>query len=120
RRADLLAALASASTAEEWRFLSGVLLGELRTGALAGVLLDAIARASGRKPAAVRRAAMLSGDIGETALVALTGSEQELDEVGLVVGRPVMPMLASTAPTATAALDVTGEASVEYKLDGAR
>ncbi|MGH3705082.1 MAG: RNA ligase family protein, partial [Agromyces sp.] len=64
--------------------------------------------------------AMLSGDLGETARLALTGTEAELDAVGLVVGRPVLPMLAATASSAAAALETTGEASVEYKLDGAR
>ncbi|KQR49325.1 DNA ligase [Microbacterium sp. Leaf161] len=119
-RTATLASLAARATAHEWDLLSRAMLGELRTGALGGVLLDAIARASGREPATVRRAAMLSGDLGETALLALTGTEAELDAVSLVVGRPVLPMLASTAATPTAALEVTGRASVEYKLDGAR
>lgn len=123
RRTSLLTDLASRATAREWDFLTRAMLGELRTGALGGVLLDAIARASDRPPAIVRRAAMLSGDLGETALLALTGTADELDEldeVGLQVGRPVSPMLAATAATPTAALELTGEASVEYKLDGAR
>jgi len=63
---------------------------------------------------------MLSGDLGETARLALTGTPDELDAVGLVVGRPVLPMLAATAASASAALATTGEASVEHKLDGAR
>ncbi|QDE34201.1 ATP-dependent DNA ligase [Microbacterium foliorum] len=119
-RTDLLSALASRAMAAEWDFLSRAMLGELRTGALGGVLLDAIARASERPAASVRRAAMLSGDLGDTAVIALTGTAAELDAVGLVVGRAVLPMLASTATTPTAALEVTGTASVEYKLDGAR
>ncbi len=119
-RSGLLRDLAARATADEWDFLARAILGELRMGALSGVLLDAIARASGRAPAAVRRAAMLSGDLGETARLALTGTTEELNAVGLVVGRPVLPMLAATAATPTAALAITGEASVEYKLDGAR
>lgn len=119
-RTRLLTGLASRATATEWDFLSRSMLGELRTGALAGVLLDAVARASDRPADIVRRAAMLSGDLGETAVVALTGTEEELDAIGLAVGRPVLPMLAGTAATPTAALEITGEASVEYKLDGAR
>jgi DNA ligase 1 len=119
-RTRLLTDLASRATAKEWDFLSRSMLGELRTGALAGVLLDAVARASDRPSEVVRRAAMLSGDLGETAVVALTGTEEELDAIGLAVGRPVLPMLAGTASSPTAALEVTGEASVEYKLDGAR
>lgn len=108
------------ATPREQDFIGRVLLGEMRTGALEGVLIDAIARAADRSGGAVRRAAMLSGDLGETARLALTGTAAELDAVALVVGRPVLPMLAATASTATAALATTGEASVEYKLDGAR
>ncbi|MDF2050861.1 ATP-dependent DNA ligase [Arthrobacter sp. Cr_A7] len=119
-RAATLRELTAAATEREQSFIAGVLLGELRTGALEGVLTDAIARAADRPVDSVRRAAMLSGDLGATALLALTGTAAELEEVGLVVGRPVQPMLAATAASASAALEVTGEASVEYKLDGAR
>ncbi|KJL27009.1 putative DNA ligase-like protein [Microbacterium azadirachtae] len=119
-RAGLLGDLATRATAEEWDLLARAMLGELRTGALAGVLLDAVAKASDRPVASVRRAAMLSGDLGATAVLALTGTAEELDTVGLAVGRPVLPMLAASAATPTAALEITGEASVEYKLDGAR
>jgi DNA ligase-1 len=120
-RRQALIALAQRATAEEWDFISRVILGELRTGALEGVLLDAIAKAADRPIAAVRRAAMLSGDLGETARIALGGSLDDLESVGLRVGRPVMPMLASTAGSAAEALATLGrEASVEYKLDGAR
>lgn len=120
RRTAILTDLASRSTADEWDFLTRAMLGELRTGALGGVLLDAIARAADRPAATVRRAAMLSGDLGETAVLALTGTAEDLEAVGLQVGRPVLPMLAATAATPTAALEITGKASVEYKLDGAR
>lgn len=119
-RQSVLHELAARCTAAEWDLLSRTMMGELRTGALEGVLLDAIARASERPAASVRRAAMLSGDLGEAAVIALTGDESDLEAVGLAVGRPVMPMLASTAATPTAALEITGRASVEYKLDGAR
>ena len=119
-RTATLRKLMAAATAPEQSFITGVLLGELRTGALEGVLTDAIARAAGKPVEAIRRAAMLSGDLGDTALLALTGTQAELDAVGLVVGRPVLPMLASTAASPGAALETTGEASVEYKLDGAR
>jgi DNA ligase-1 len=120
-RRQELEAVARRATAAEWDFLRRVILGELRTGALEGVLLDAIARASERDAPTVRRAAMLSGDLGETGRIALTGTAEDLAAVGLRVGRPVQPMLASTAgSTAEALATVGGEASVEYKLDGAR
>jgi len=125
-RSAELRSLAALATSEEWDLVVRIILGELRTGALEGVLLDAVAKAAERAPAAVRRAAMLSGDVGETARLALTGTTEELDAVGLQVGRPVMPMLAATAGSATDALSgfaADGRpvaASVEYKLDGAR
>jgi DNA ligase 1 len=119
-RASTLDAVARAATSEEWDFLVRVMLGELRTGALEGVLLDAIARAADREGAVVRRAAMLTGDLGETARIALAEPPEVLDGIGLRVGRGVMPMLASTAASVADALAITGEASVEFKLDGAR
>ncbi|MDR7190913.1 DNA ligase-1 [Microbacterium sp. BE35] len=120
RRGEL-DALASAATAEEWDFLARVMIGELRTGALEGVLLDAIAKGSEREAPVVRRAAMLSGDLGATARIALTGDADELSAVGLQVGRGVLPMLAATAGSTSEALETLGAAaSVEYKLDGAR
>ena len=125
RRGELQA-LAARATAGEWDFLQRVMLGELRTGALEGVLLDAIAKASDRDAPAVRRAAMLSGDLGATARVALAGTPADLAAIGLAVGRPVLPMLAATASSPTAALESIGgaggqaAASVEFKLDGAR
>jgi DNA ligase-1 len=119
-RTALLDELAARATPDEWDLLVRIMTGELRTGALEGVLLDAIARASDRDAALVRRAAMLSGDLGATAAVALTGTADELASVGLVVGRGVQPMLASTATSVAEALTVAGLSSVEYKLDGAR
>ncbi|WP_308799025.1 ATP-dependent DNA ligase [Agromyces silvae] len=120
RRTTAVRDLTARATQREQDFLGRMLLGEMRTGALEGVVIDAIARAADRPGEAVRRAAMLSGDLGETARVALTGEPGDLEAVGLVVGRPVLPMLAATAATAAEAVATTGEASVEYKLDGAR
>lgn len=119
-RSAALSDFAARATTGEQDLLARVLLGEMRTGALEGVLLDAIARTADRPGPDVRRAAMLTGDLGATAVLALTGTAEELAAVGLVVGRPVLPMLAATAPSAAAALETTGRASVEYKLDGAR
>jgi DNA ligase-1 len=119
-RSAELRAITSRATAQEQDFIGRVLLGEMRTGALEGVLGDAIASAAGVPVSAVRRALMLSGDLGETARLALTGTAADLEAVGLAVGTPVQPMLASTATDPAAALAVTGLASVEHKLDGAR
>lgn len=99
-----------------WRIFSG----ELRQGALDGVMVDAVAKASGVPVAAVRRAHMMSGDLGTTAQAALTGGEDALGEVSLTPGLAVQPMLAAPAADVAAALEATGESSVEWKLDGAR
>lgn len=119
RRGELLAGLFGRATAAEQDFLRRALLGDMRTGALDGVLLDAVAAAAGLPTARVRRAAMLTGDLGLTAQRALSGDD--LTGVGLTPGVPVLPMLAASAPTVTAALaEVGGPAAVEYKMDGAR
>lgn len=120
RRAIVLAALWGNATEAEQKFLGAALRGEVRTGALEGVVTDAVARASERPIEAVRRATMLSGDLADTARIALTGTADDLANTGLVVGRAVLPMLAGTAATAGEAVVTVGEASVEYKLDGAR
>jgi len=106
------------ATDEEQRFLFRVLMGEMRQGANAGVLTDAIAKASGLPLADVRRAVMLLGDLGAAASRALIGGE--LATIGLRPLVGVMPMLAATAASVTDALTLTGPASVEWKLDGAR
>ncbi len=121
RRAALLGGLFGAATAEEQAFLRRLLTGELRQGALEGVMLEAIAAAADAPAAAVRRAFMLSGRLPETARLALTEGMTALDAVRLRVGVPVRPMLASPADTLDGALAELGaEVSVEFKLDGAR
>ncbi|MCS7479847.1 ATP-dependent DNA ligase [Umezawaea endophytica] len=120
RRADLLAALFGRATAAEQGFLRRLLTGELRQGALEGVMLDAIASAADVPGAVVRRAFMLSGSLPDTAVAALNGGEAELAEVRLEVGRPVRPMLASPASSLPEAMAELGSVVVEHKLDGAR
>jgi DNA ligase-1 len=120
-RAALLHALLGRATAPEAAFLRRLLLGELRQGALEGVVLEAIAKAAAVPSSLVRRALMLGGDLGATALAALIGGATALEAVHLAVGRPLRPMLASTAEgVADALATVGGLASVEWKLDGAR
>ena len=119
-RSDLLTAFLRRCTESEGDFVRRLLIGELRQGALAGLMADAVAKGSGTKATLVRRAAMLSGDLSVTAEIALGAGAEGLQAVGLKVGRPVQPMLASTADDVGAALESTGEASVEWKLDGIR
>jgi DNA ligase-1 len=120
KRADLLAALFGRATAAEQGFLRRLLTGELRQGALEGVMLDAIASAADVPAAAVRRAFMLSGSLPDTAVAALDGGEARLAGFRLEVGRPIRPMLASPAESLPEALAELGSVVVEHKLDGAR
>jgi DNA ligase 1 len=119
-RKELLAALFARATAPETDFLRRLFTGELRQGALAGVMVDAVAKAAGVPADAARRALMLSGDLTKTAEIALTSGEDGLREVGFEIFRPVLPMLASTAESAADALTGFERASVEWKLDGIR
>jgi DNA ligase-1 len=121
RRAGALGRLFAAATADEQTFLRRLLTGELRQGALEGIMVDAVARAADVPIDAVRRAFMLSGRLPATAVAALRGGTTALAEIGLQVGRPVRPMLASPATNLDEALaDLGMDVSVEYKLDGAR
>ncbi len=112
--------LLARATAEEQRWLARLVLRELRQGALAGVLLPAVARAAGLPVDTVRRAVMLSGDLPVTAQLALEGGAAALASVRLTPGVPIDPMLASTANGLGGALRDEVEVLVEAKLDGAR
>jgi DNA ligase 1 len=119
-RRRLLNELLARATRDEQRFLFRLIIGELRQGAQEGVMLDAVARASGTTGAEVRRAFMLRGDLGAVAEAALMAGSAGLRSFGLKVGQPLQPMLAQTAPSAEAALARVSPAGIEWKLDGAR
>src|SRR6266511_993151 len=127
-RRRLLAGLLGRATADEQRFLVRLLAGELRQGALEGVMVEATARAAGIPGAEVRRALMLRGALGPVAEAALARGVAGLRELRLQVGRALQPMLAQTATSVEAALARAGAsgsarrapAAVEWKLDGVR
>jgi DNA ligase-1 len=124
QRARLVRELFGAATAAEQRFLRGLVAGDLRQGALDGIMLDAIARATSLPAAAVRRAAMMGGATGPVALAALTEGSRGLEGFVLEPGRPVRPMLAATAADVSDAFaKITAgseEVAVDWKLDGIR
>jgi DNA ligase-1 len=119
-RQALLGGLFARATEAEGDFVRTLLTGGLRQGALAGVMTDAVAKAADVPLALVRRAAMLSGDLGRTAALALAEGAEALEAVHLAVLNPIQPMLAASAGDVGEALALTGPASVEWKLDGAR
>jgi DNA ligase 1 len=121
RRTELVDKLFLAATEVEQAFLRRLLTGELRQGALIGVMADAVAKAAEVPAAAVRRAAMLGGALPAVAAAAVTSGASALDAFTMHVGRPVGPMLAQTAAGVGEALEkLGGEGVFEAKLDGAR
>jgi DNA ligase-1 len=120
RRAAALGRLFAAATAEEQQFLVGLLLGELRQGALEGVMAEAIAAAAQVSAADVRRAIMLTGRVGPVASAALEAGSAGLARFRLTLYEPLAPMLASPTSDVASALGALGSAVLEYKLDGAR
>ncbi len=119
-RQRLLAALFARATSGEQDFLARLILGELRQGALEGIMLDAIAKAANLPAARVRAAAMRAGGLPAVAEAALTEGETSLGRFALAVFQPVQPMLAQPAEDVADALERLGTAAFEWKLDGAR
>jgi DNA ligase-1 len=120
RRTAILGELLGRATEQEADFVKRLFTGELRQGALAGLMVDAVAKAAGVSAELARRALMLSGDLTQTAEIAMTEGEEGLREVGLELFRPILPMLASTAESVADAVAGFERASVEWKLDGIR
>ena len=119
-RTQRLTALFCRATAEERDFLSRLIVGELRQGALKGVMLDAIAAGAEMPAAEVRRAAMSAGGIAEVAHAALTEGPSGLARFSVRLMQPLLPMLSQSAESVEEALERLGTAAFEWKLDGAR
>ena len=119
-RARLVGKLMARATGAEQDFLARALIGELRQGALEGLMVDAVAQAAGLPVADVRRAAMVAGDLGPVARLALTEGAAGLAPLAIRLFSPVKPMLAQTAADTAEALGRLGRMALEHKLDGAR
>ncbi len=119
-RKQILGELLGRATDQEADFVKRLFTGELRQGALAGLMVDAIAKAARVSGELARRAVMLSGDLTRTAEVAMTEGEDGLRAVEFELFRPILPMLASTAASVPEAVSRFDRSSVEWKLDGIR
>jgi DNA ligase-1 len=119
-RTRLLTELFAAATEREQSFLMRLLLGELRQGALEGLMIEAVANAATLPVADVRRAAMIAGGIAAVAKAALTQGFQGLQAFSIKLFQPLAPMLAQPADDIADAFARIPVASIEWKLDGAR
>ena len=120
-RARMVKELFSRATAEEQEFLAALIVGQVRQGALDGVLLEAVAKAAGVASSRLRRAVMLAGDLGAVAGALWSGDPEEvLGSYNLQLFRPVQPMLADSADSVTEAITPSIPRAIEWKLDGAR
>ncbi|MBS1874859.1 MAG: ATP-dependent DNA ligase [Acidobacteria bacterium] len=120
RRVEFARQLMSRATEAEQQFLLKLVVGELRQGALEGIMADAVAKAAGLPAERVRLAARNAGDIADVARAALERGEGGLDAYDVRLFRPIQPMLAQTAEDVDDALEDLGEAALEFKMDGAR
>jgi DNA ligase 1 len=120
RKREVLKGLFTRATAGEQHFLFRLLMGELRQGALEGIMLDGLAKAAGIPHDRIRRAAMMAGSAATIAPAVLDHGERGLSQFDVQLFRPVQPMLAQTAEDVNEALHELGEAAFEYKFDGAR
>ena len=119
-RARILEGLLARATAAEQDFLTRLLYGELRQGALEGIVVEAVAHAAGLPADRVRRAAMMSGELAPVARAAIVDGESALRAFSVELLRPIQPMLAEPADDLTDALAIAGDAVIEHKIDGAR
>jgi DNA ligase-1 len=126
-RLRILNELFGRATGDEQTFLAALTIGEVRQGALEGVMLEAVAKAAGVPTAGLRRAVMMAGDLGAVARAVFDGGEAALAALAtyrLELFRPVQPMLADSAADVAAALPSAtsggGPVALEWKLDGAR
>ena len=109
------------ATGAEQDFIARLLFGELRQGALEGVLVEAVAKASGINAATIRRSVMMAGALAPVARAALVNGESALTSFGVQLFQPVQPMLAQPAEDMNDALvQLHNDVSLEWKLDGAR
>ena len=120
RRFARLSALLQRATGEEREFLVRLVIGELRQGALEGLVVEGVARAFAAEPERVRRALMLAGSLPPVAAALAGEGPAGLERFALELFHPLQPMLADTAPDPDAVLERLGQAAFEYKMDGAR
>lgn len=117
---SLLQSLLSLCTTEEQDYLRGLIVSELRQGALESLVVEGVAEAAGVPVERVRRAAMFSGSLRLVAEAALKCGPQGLAPFGIELFRPIQAMLAQPSAEGIEGASRIEGAFWEYKIDGAR
>ena len=127
RKLAELTSLFERATALEGKYLTKILIREMRHGMSEGIMLEAIAKMARRPVAEIRRAHMLEGDLGRVVRDLRSESGATSDDVDAPASeraramKPLKPMLAQPADEIADAFSVLGTAfALEHKLDGAR
>jgi len=106
---------------DDSEYLMRIIFGEMRIGAVEGVILEAVAAASNIQLEDVRRAYMLIGDLGRVGKLSLAEGEATVRAVGVELFTPIRPMLAEMAQDLEEVFrEHGGTTALEYKYDGAR
>ncbi len=120
RKVRLLADLYVSATPVEARYLTRLVLGEMRLGVGEGIVRDAIAKAWGISSELVERAYMITNDFGRVAVVAKNEGKEGLEKLKIQLHIPVKMMLAQVAESVEDAVREMGKVAVEWKFDGTR
>ncbi|WP_290596363.1 MULTISPECIES: ATP-dependent DNA ligase [unclassified Archaeoglobus] len=120
RKIMLLTGLYGLASPMEAKYLTRLILSEMRLGVGEGIMRDAIARAFGADSEIVERAYMITNDLGKVAVVAKNEGEKGLKNMSVQIHVPVRMMLAQVAEGVKEALDEMKVAAVEWKFDGSR
>ncbi len=117
----LIGSLLNRMSDAEAEYLARIIFGEMRIGAVEGIILESIANASSVGLDEIRRAYLLLGDVSLVGKLALTEGREVVRRVGVQLFMPIRPMLAEMASSIDNVLkEHRGISAFEYKYDGAR
>ena len=120
-KTGLLRGLLNEADAGEVEVLVRIIFGEMRIGVNEGVMVEGVAEAAGVESSLVRRALMMTGNLGRVTEVALESGAAGLGGVEMSLFTPLKPMLASMSYDVAEVIEAHGgESAFEFKLDGAR
>jgi len=120
KKIRLLVDLYVSATPVEAKYLTRLILGEMRLGVGEGIIRDSIAKAWGIDEDIVERAYMITNDFGKVAVVAKNEGKEGLLKLKIQLHVPVRMMLAQVAESIDAAIKEMGKVAVEWKFDGSR